>query len=279
MIIRPFFAKLHASSVFIILCSLSAASYIGCSSPNPDDTTVTTSVSSSSSSGDGGSGGAGGAGGTGGVSSSSSSGSGGSGPCDPAVTTCGCLATTDCPTDMLCIGGLCIIACNTSYECGGGKICVNGQCEVGCSDTKPCDGGYKCIKGYCVEDPTNPECTPMNPCPTNEVCANGICEMPCVVNTDCPTGEVCNGTTGGCIPTPFPVASCGPAKPCPGASECGPQGYCQYGCTDVNACKLIDSRFTVCDQGVCKTLEETNPQCTLTKPCPVGQDCVSNQCK
>jgi hypothetical protein len=43
-------------------------------------------------------------------------------------------------------------------------------------------------------------------------------------------------------------------------------------------CKLIDNRFEACDMGVCKTIEEIAPECTLSMPCPDGLDCISNQC-
>jgi hypothetical protein len=55
-------------------------------------------------------------------------------------------------------------------------------------------------------------------------------------------------------------------------------GYCHYPCTSLQTCKLIDNRFEGCDQGFCKTAEELNPECTISKPCPVGQDCISNKC-
>jgi hypothetical protein len=100
-----------------------------------------------------------------------------------------------------------------------------------------------------------------------------------MTNANCPVGDVCNYTTEGCITNPSPTPSCGPGKPCPGTAQCGIDGYCHYGCATVTECKLIDSRFTVCAQNICKTDAEVNPQCNLSKPCPVGQDCVSNLCK
>jgi len=44
------------------------------------------------------------------------------------------------------------------------------------------------------------------------------------------------------------------------------------------AADAYDNRFVACDQGICKTEEEVNPQCTLTTPCPSGKSCISNTC-
>lgn len=290
MFLRPFFAKPFASTAFFLFVCLGGAGYFGCSSGDahlacddtgnncfwcdangckPADPSVNSASSSSS--------GMGGAGGSSTTSSSSSS--SGKPPCDSSNTTCGCTKPEDCPSNLSCIDGLCIVGCNNSFECGAGKVCVNGQCEVGCNDQKPCPTGSMCTKGFCAPDPAKPQCTLEIMCPSGQTCVNGICEKSCTQNTDCPLGEVCNDSTGGCMPTPFPSPSCGPDKPCSGTAQCGMAGYCQFPCLDVTACKLIDSRFSACDQGICKTPEEMNPQCSLQKPCPAGQDCVSNQCK
>jgi hypothetical protein len=122
-----------------------------------------------------------------------------------------------------------------------------------------------------------PQCANDNGCPSGQTCINGTCRANCIADVDCPPGEVCDYSKGGCIPNPSPSPSCGPNKPCPANAQCGSAGYCQYPCMDVTACKLIDSRFSVCDQ-ICKTPEEVNPQCNLQKPCPVGKTCVSNKC-
>ena len=65
---------------------------------------------------------------------------------------------------------------------------------------------------------------------------------------------------------------------CPDGYSCGDDGYCHYPCANVNECKLIDNRFDYCDAGICKTEKEVNPECTLENPCPVGEDCISNEC-
>jgi hypothetical protein len=281
MLSRRFFTRFTTAGALLISLSVGALGYAGCTGPEslncnsggticPPDAGAggtggeSSSSSSSSSSGD--------------TTSSSSSSSSGVMPCNPAVTTCGCGPDGMCSIGLMCIDGLCVTGCNTSFECGAGKVCVNGKCEIGCSAQNPCDAGYACYKGFCIPDPTKPTCTGANPCPMGQTCVGGVCKESCMVNAECPMGEVCDSTTGGCITNPSPVPSCGPAVPCPGNGMCGSGGYCQFGCADVNACKLIDNRFVACDQGICKTPEELNPACSLDKPCPAGQDCVSNKC-
>jgi hypothetical protein len=71
---------------------------------------------------------------------------------------------------------------------------------------------------------------------------------------------------------------CSSNLPCPAGEECGTDGFCHYPCTSTSACQLIDTRFVACNDGVCKTEEEVDPQCTLEVPCPAGKTCVSNVC-
>ncbi|MDC0747125.1 hypothetical protein [Polyangium mundeleinium] len=279
MFLRPSFAKLLAPSAFFLLLAVSGTGCGGCS--DADSTVVCDARGENCMICDGygchpaepnvGQGGGGGQGGQGGQG-------GGEPACDPNVTTCACDADSDCPSGTLCLDGLCLVGCNHSYECGPGKVCANGQCEVGCDDKSPCETGYICDKGICVADPVT-ACGPQKPCPSGEACIDGICEPGCTTHADCPAGEICDSTAGGCIPDPSPIPGCGPGKdPCPGAAQCGADGYCHYPCANLNACKLIDNRFVACDQGICKTNEEVNPECDLDTPCPAGKDCISNEC-
>jgi hypothetical protein len=214
------------------------------------------------------------------TSTSTSTGTGGAPPsCDPTVTTCPCDANNKCADGKQCISGLCIDGCNFSYECGAGKVCANGACVPGCDTNTPCSAGYTCKSGACVLDPSNPMCGPSNPCPTGQICgSNGQCTTACTTNADCASGQVCDGATNQCIPDPSPKPTCDAQKPCPGSQVCQADGFCHYPCTSVTQCKLIDNRFVACDQGICKTDEEVNPECTLSKPCPAGKTCISNKC-
>lgn len=270
MSLRPWFEKLLGPSALVLLFAVSGYGCDGCS----DAASVTCDANGENCVicdgygchpanphiGEGGGGGQGGAG----------------TDCDPNVTTCGCAADTDCPAGTLCLDGLCLVGCNHSYECGPGKVCANGKCEAGCDVNTPCDKGFVCDKGICIPDP-KASC-PQTPCAAGEACVGGVCQPACTTNADCPAGDICDSTGGGCIPDPSPVPGCGPDKACPGTASCGADGYCHYPCNGLTACKLIDNRFIACDQGICKTDEEVNPECTLDKPCPAGQDCISNKC-
>jgi hypothetical protein len=245
----------------------------GCNPADPHQPGVTTAASGST--GQGGSTSTGTGGGT--------TGTGGS-ACDDEVTTCGCETSDDCSADLDCVGGLCVDGCDFSYECGAGNVCANGACVPGCDDAADCGAGYTCDldKGICVVDPANPECSDtidLPPCPEAQECENGLCVTPCTTNAECPAGEICDATAGHCVDDPSPQPVCGGEVQCTGVGQvCMDDGYCHYPCTDVNECKLIDSRFVACEASTCKTEEEVDPECSVNDPCPDGQDCISNTC-
>jgi hypothetical protein len=201
--------------------------------------------------------------------------------CDPAKTTCACDATTACRMGTQCLGGICVTGCDFTYECGADKVCVDGQCTPGCDATNPCNAGFTCTAGACVLDPSNPECSSTVPCTVpGESCVGGLCTKTCAANTDCAAGEICNAGTGACVNDPSPKAACSDTVKCTGpGQECAADGYCHYPCTTVPECKLHDSRFVACDQGICKTAEEVEPECTIDNPCKAGKICISNKCQ
>ena len=208
-------------------------------------------------------------------------GSGGGGACDPAVAVCPCDADGACPGDLICAEGLCVEGCDFGYECGPDKACANGQCVPACADTADCGPGALCDNGVCVPDTANPACSDQAPCAgAGEICVDGQCAAACDANDDCPAGEVCDAAAGACIPDPSPLPTCSAAgSACEGVGQvCMADGYCHYPCQDAQQCKLIDNRFEACDQGICKTAEQVNPECTSQLPCPSGLDCINNQC-
>ncbi len=245
----------------------------GCHDANPSPTT-----GSGSSHGGAGQGGASQTG-TGQGGSSAHGGAGGTGPtCDATVVTCPCTDVAQCASGDSCINGLCLPGCNNDIECGAQKVCANGQCVAGCNAEVSCSAGYECVGGGCLVDTSNPQCTGPQDC-SGAVCVNGLCTTKCALNADCPNGELCDSATKSCFPDPTPKPICGGNVSCPGIGQvCSADGYCRYPCSTVQECKLIDSRFVACDQSVCKTQEEVNPQCDLAHPCPNGIACVSNKC-
>lgn len=231
-----------------------------------------------------------GSGGSGGDGSGSSgtSGAGGASPCDAATSTCPCKLQGECADGALCVDGLCITPCDFSYQCGPGKACANGECVPQCDGAGKCDAGYKCTKGICIPDPASPQCGDQKPCMgAGEICVGGLCTLPCAKNADCPAGEVCDWSSGSCITNPSAQPVCTMNNECASASPqtCGNDGFCHFICDPTSSdmgvaqCKSIDNRFIKCDNGVCKTDEEVNPECTTQKPCPeIGKDCISNKC-
>ncbi|AKT41976.1 hypothetical protein [Chondromyces crocatus] len=228
------------------------------------------------------SGGLGGSGGNTGGSGGEGGGVGGGVPaCDPETAICPCDDAGACPGDLLCSDGLCVEGCDFSYECAVGSVCADGQCVQGCVTPADCASGATCENGVCVPDPQNPACSNQNPCPDpNDVCVEGQCATGCSQNSDCPDGEVCNASTGACILDPSPTQGCSmPGSECGGLGQvCMGDGYCHYPCTTTLQCKQIDSRFFSCDQGICKTEEQANPECTSQIPCPSGKSCINNRC-
>lgn len=214
---------------------------------------------------------------TGGSGVTGGGGVGGSAPCDPQEATCPCVDGA-CTDGKQCIDGLCITGCNFTYQCAAGDVCDNGACVPGCGTTVPCPTGYSCENGACALDPTDPQCSATVPCPSGEICANGLCTTQCTADSQCAAGQVCNGGTHTCIDNPSPQTTCSATIPCPPPEMCEADGYCHYPCTDLSDCKLIDNRFVACNQGVCKSQEEVDPECTLTMPCPAGKSCISNIC-
>jgi hypothetical protein len=200
--------------------------------------------------------------------------------CDASLTTCPCDESDECEGGTRCIDGLCIAGCDFSYECGADRVCVNGQCAAGCDGDTPCaQPGTVCDKGVCVVDPANPACSDTKPCGSaGEICVGGLCTTPCQANADCADGEICSATTGACIADPSPQPGCGSTTCSAQLQQCMADGYCHYPCDTTLDCQRIDTRLIECQAGICKTREELAPECTVDRPCPNGEDCISNEC-
>jgi len=199
--------------------------------------------------------------------------------CDPSTMTCPCSDGQSCSGGTQCVEGLCLVPCAYSSQCGSGRVCVNGKCVVGCDAQTPCEAGYVCsVKGVCEPDATDPECSESKPCVGGLVCSGGSCVGMCTTNTDCAPGELCDGASGTCITDPQPKAPCEKdPSVCTVAQTCV-EGYCRYACGSGADCVLIDARIPVCDDGICKSEAEANPECITQSDCDAGQDCVSNRC-
>lgn len=205
-------------------------------------------------------------------------GEGGAPPaCDPNEVVCACSESAACPEGLTCVSGQCLATCGFDYDCGPGLVCGNGQCVLACDAESPCDPGFACVGGGCLVDPANPQCADSNECDGLE-CVGGFCSTLCASHADCAADQLCDGTSGACIPNNAPVPLCDETVACPGQGQACLEGVCHYECVEVADCKLIDARFDACDRGFCKTDLEANPECTAASPCAGGEACVSNVC-
>jgi len=202
----------------------------------------------------------------------------GSAACDSALMTCPCDESGGCADGLSCIDNLCLSPCEFSSECGGGRICANGKCVVGCDESTACPDGYTCSeKGTCIID-TVSGCSDAVPCTGGLKCVDGACVGTCESHDDCALEEICNASTGTCIPDPQPSKPCEHDPSVCSAQQVCSGGYCRYACDAGTSCKLIDARIPVCKDGICMSEAEANPQCTKKEECLPSQDCVSNVC-
>jgi hypothetical protein len=66
----------------------------------------------------------------------------------------GCTINSDCEGDLVCVFGLCHVACVTSKDCNGEACILPGVCqlpaETKCSATLPCVSGLACVGDTCL---------------------------------------------------------------------------------------------------------------------------------
>ncbi len=218
-----------------------------------------------------------------GGSSEGGAGAGGSAPgCDASSIVCACDTVDDCggpASGLACLDGQCLDACSFDYQCGDSAVCADGRCVDACGPTATCPPGFQCVGGGCLQDPGAPQCLVAEDCASG-ICVNGLCTTACDDNSGCPDGQLCDAATASCFDDPSVQPACDPqADPCDGSGQsCADDGYCHYGCSTVQDCKLIDARYDACDAGICKTSTEVDPECTFENPCVDGSPCVSNSC-
>lgn len=198
-------------------------------------------------------------------------------------------------------------ACTNRWDCGARAACdiASGQCVWPCGnvprDTKTvtCGNAQECLvigpdPGVCVSTCKNPSANTNAPpnentCPQGLECDFGTCKrpgsatlaMPCTgthVSTGCISGLLC--PFGRC------VTSCDadyPTSHCPGAEQCGKQGFCTEGeAAPLGA--LCNALGLDCGgdgnvwRGDCLTGECLQP-CNPRHPCPSTQTCERLYCR
>ena len=225
--------------------------------------------------------------------------------CVPATGSCvqltECSVTSDCELGERCLAGKCSPGCQDDAECGA-NICSAFDCVPPCSETNPCPTGWDCepsghckLEGGCLEPSdcleaetycdvnTNlcqPGCLTDFDCKSSaKQCTDGKCEPKgCTANYFCAFEEVCDFSTGKCIPAPGPhcEAGCDPQSEtaCGGKpnwclslqdADGNDQGaFCFVGCSD-------DPK-NLCPQGY--QCQEIKDDTGATQGTICGRDCT-----
>lgn len=205
----------------------------------------------------------------------------------PVGKTCGNSGTcidcydADCPPQMFCLKGACIIDTCKQISCNQGQGCVvdsntgKAKCIDSCAGVK-CSEGDKCVEGACVQD----KCAKTN-CPSGLTCnpTSGSCvKNECVAdNVDCGKGEklVCDPTSGSCVDSPCTGITC------PGGTVCWfgqcigqnePKTYPKGQCGEATDCGVAGM---TCKVGFCVKTGTTDPGtdgcgCQTTETSPVS---------
>lgn len=81
-----------------------------------------------------------------------------------------CESSQDCPSQHVCVSGLCQCQCSEQNNCAQGERCKNGVCMKICYSDSNCLPGELCIDGTCEAG-----CTSDVGCKRDEVCINNKC--------------------------------------------------------------------------------------------------------
>lgn len=198
--------------------------------------------------------------------------------------------------------------CTSSDECGEGEYCNqdSGDCEAGdcydsteCGQGETCDENNTCVSGggdcgggcptgqtcntstnQCEEDTTDP-CG--GGCPTGQVCNTDTdqCEPEQQCDPACGADEVCDVTSGNCVPNDCPVGTPSP-QDCandPVYNKFDPDGCFCAQCLSDSDCDTAAGE-TCNPNGECMVCETS---CTAQQgggnPCPSADEyCVANCC-
>ena len=198
---------------------------------------------------------------------------------------CPCAGPSDCGDGQQCVAGACTSpqnACKFSSECGDGKLCADGQCLPACGPAGQCAAGNTCDKGVCKPDAAggcqnDTQCAPSAP-----KCIAGACYKQCAQDPECGAGNFCD--QGVCKVDTRPKPNCTVDDNCvtPGSTvpnKCVGR-FCNFTYSSYQYCRTIDTRIGYCaNDGVCRSAEEAQPECTTSAQCTGGKVCVDNRCR
>ena len=158
-----------------------------------------------------------------------------------------CETPDDCPRSETCSATfICVTGCTGDEACPGGQVCSAGACVAPCSDAAECSAGAQCTDGRCVVpggcvtsrdcaefqtycDTDTQECVPgcqvdLDCGQASLQCQAGTCvPRGCVGNYSCAFDQVCDATSGQCVPAQGPYCD-----PCNGddVNSCGNTNAC-----------------------------------------------------
>ena len=225
-------------------------------------------------------------------------------PACTSASQCGegmtCLSGRCVPDRVACMGGECVVRCETDADCQTEAIdpdrfllCIEGACKVPgralCNDDSECSSGTAmclgatprcgsdadcdgqiCRRGYC--QPERVACSSNDDCPAGVVCAFGYClpdAVRCDADADCPDGACVRGACN---------AACGPCAAdhdCPSGLVCSesfcvaPAGdclehRCRAFCSDDRNCGVDESCVDgLCTPVVCTRRQSPETNCRL----------------
>ncbi|MBI5516217.1 MAG: hypothetical protein HY909_20700, partial [Deltaproteobacteria bacterium] len=170
--------------------------------------------------------------------------------------------------------------CAALLGCGDGGSAVpdapaaDTAADTPTPDTAPPDAGPDAA----LDAPRDAAMDALDTAPeTAQDTATDTAEAPfrCGADGDCrgrPEGEVCDGTTGRCVPCLTTRDTCGAGRYCDGAA-----GRCADGCADDRGCAAAGA-----DGGAlprrCDTPRHACVDCVTDEHCPPGTLCVGNVC-
>jgi hypothetical protein len=93
-----------------------------------------------------------------------------------------CSFNSDCPSSLLCKGGICAPECRSTVDCSPGLACDNSRCVV----------PLACPLGDAANDPrAGGPCLYSSQCPAPLACVHGYCSCECLGASDCAPGFAC----------------------------------------------------------------------------------------
>jgi hypothetical protein len=184
-----------------------------------------------------------------------------------------CASSTDCPSDLRCIGDLCRDPCTQASDCPGNMVQVtcdvpSGECLSRCLGDDTCEPDQICEDNICrpAECDADADCNlaAMEVCVGAEL-GRGRCEVQaaCQDRSGCARAEDCVG--GRCVPLP----ACRQDRECVGAAYCEDRV-----CQPAAACAQGP-----CAEGfACIAARCVPAPCRGDDACPSGEVCVSGAC-